>query len=647
MVEQIKSRSLADEVARSLPEDIVQTFQFPDDPPASFSTEKFISGTIRENLTVENVRGADIIKIKILASNPMAAKTIANAYVDHITEWFLQKNKKEISNIRNFVEGQVSVFQEKLRTAEDALLQYREQNAVTTLSAASTEMLTNMTDVEVAYNEAKTEREALEQRRRFIEQKKQELMPSLVISNNETSQRLKGDLMALERQYANLQSQSGAENQETLATLKERINQSKQDLINELMKSGVRENLADPLSQIRSLLQESITLDMDLETRKAREQGLKNTLNEYNYALQQLPEQEMALARLIRDKEVNDKIYALLLEKREEARITEAGKVGDVRVVDYAEVPAQPIKPQKKKMLVIAFVLGLSLGAGLSFLLESLDNSVKSDQDIERYLGLPVIATIPTIANDGKLAKIGKKEGGRDSYHSKLLSQVMTKSYIFEAYRSLQLNFTFLNPDKKLKTILITSPEPGAGKTITSLNIAQFYAREGTRTLVIDCDLRRPMVHTALNLKQEPGLSNYLVDKSTGLDAYLQSVDEANLKNLKILTCGTLPPNPSELLGSKRMEDLLADIAGTYEFVILDAPPIISVADAVILGQDVDGVLLVLRARKTSSEAAVKAKKILENSRINIIGTLLNDVDLKNTYGYYKDYYYYSDKKTL
>jgi tyrosine-protein kinase Etk/Wzc len=648
MVEQIKSRALAEEVAKNLPPDVVATFQLPDARPANFSRDKFIAGTIKKNLEVLNVRGADIIKIKIQANNPLAAKIIADAYADHIVDWFLKKNKAEISNIRSFVEGQINVFQEKLRTAEEELLEFKEHNDLIKLSDASSEMISSLTDVEVAYNQAKTEREALEQRRRFIEQKKQELMPSLGVSDNESAQKIKAELLDMERQYSAAQMQAESRNQESLATLRDKINESKKDLINELMKNGVRENLADPISQIRNLLQESINLEVDLETYKAREQGLKGTMKQYTQQLERLPKRELELARLIRAKEVNDKIFSILLEKREEARITEAGKVGDVRIIDYAETPLFPIKPQKMKMVVLALLLGLSFGASLTFILHSLDKSLKTDQDIEKYLNLPVIAAVPRIPGNGVHHKITQKETVMDSYQSRLLTKTWTKSHIFEAYRALQLNFLFLNPDNKLKSILITSSEPGAGKTLTSVNIAQFYAREGTKTILLDCDLRRPMVHKALNLNLEPGLSNFICDKAINIAPYLHLLEDDFLHhNLSVLTCGTLPPNPSELLGSKKMEDVIADLYETNDLLIIDSPPIISVMDSIILGQIVDGVVLVLRSGKTNFEAAIRAKKILETGKVNILGTLLNDIDLKSTYGYYKDYYYYSDKKTV
>ncbi|MBN1479170.1 polysaccharide biosynthesis tyrosine autokinase [candidate division KSB1 bacterium] len=646
MIEQIQSRTLAEEVVRSLPEDMIKTFKLPERLPEHLSRDQFIVRLIREELQVEHVRGGDILKIIVQANDPNAAKNIANSYVDHIIDWNTQKNRKEISSIRNFVEGQLSVFQDKLRDAEEALVTFKENNDVIQLSDASSKVLENLTEAEVAYSKARAEREALQQRKHIIEQKKQELLPSLGVPVSKITQQLKEELLDLERQYSRLQLQVGLDDQEKLASMREKINQTKQDLIDELMHNAAQENLVDPLSQIRNLLQEAITIDVDLETCKAQEQALKNAVDEHDAELQMLPQQELELARLIRAKEVNDKIYGTLLEKREEARITESGKIGDIRVIDYAELPIKPVKPQKKKIFVLALMLGLSLGVGLAFFLNSLDNSLKSEQDVEKCLNLPVLASIPNISSNGVLRKITKKEDADNLYSSKLLSQLLAKSYIFEAYRSLQLNFSLLNPDKNLKTVVITSAAPGEGKTLTSLNIAQLYARAGIRTLVMDCDLRRPMVHKALKIRQEPGLTNALIDKAAHLESYVQLFNDESLHdNLAVLTCGALPPNPSEILGSKRMGDLLAQLEDMYGLIIIDAPPIISVTDSIILGQKVDGVLLVLRSGKITREAAQKAKKILENSKIHIAGTLLNDVDLKKVYGYYKDYYYYSNKK--
>jgi capsular exopolysaccharide synthesis family protein len=638
MSEFIKSRRLAQEVAQALPDEVINIFKLSEPLPKNFSREKLISEIIQKNLDVLPVRGSDFIKIFVEANDPAAAKIIADTYVNKIIKWNLENKKEEISNVRKFVEEQLSVFQDRLKASEDELLNYKEQNKMVSLSDASQEVLKNLTGAEVAYNQAKTEREALEQRWHYIEQKKRELMPSLIVTNSKTADQLKQELLNLETQYSSFQLQSRIEDRDKMSLLREGINQKKQDLINELMRNALRENLVDPLSQVRNLLQESITIEVDLETYKAREEGLKRIMDNYSGQLQTLPKQELELARYIREKDVNDKIYGLLLEKREEARITEAGKVGDVRLVDPAEQPLEPIKPKKRKNVAMGFALGLALGIGLALFLESADVSIKTEDDVEKEIKLPLLASIPSLNTNGLLSIHKKNKHSKESYDRKMLKTLVDVPHLFEAYHTLHLNLSYASPDNQLKSILVTSSLAGEGKTLTTINMAQMFARSGARTLLIDCDIRRPMIHKILNIAQEPGLINVLIKKAD----LSQTIQKSDDPNLSILTCGALPPNPSEILNSNRMKEFLELVKTDYDMVIFDTTPIIPVTDAIILGSKIDGVCLVIKSGATSRDVVTRAKKILEKSGIKIIGIILNNVNLKNTYGYYKDYYYYS-----
>lgn len=640
--EQITSRTLAEEVAKALSERAMNAFKFPDPIPSNFSKQKFIARNLRKNITVEMVRGGDILIIKVEANDPLAAKMIADTYVERLTEWNLKKKREEITNVRDFVEKQVSVFRDKIKSSDEALKNFKEENQLVSLSEASTEIVRRITEAEIAYNQAKAEREGIEQRLKYIQQKRNEYLPFAESKNSLESQQLKEQLIKLEMQYSQLKLKELDPGNSELISLEQKISKIKDKLTKELFKFAQRDNVVDAFSQIRNLLQESISLEIDLETYKARERAMRKIIEDYNRDLLTLPKHELEFARLIRDKEVNDKIYSLLLEKREEARITEASKVGDIHIIDKAEIPISPIKPQKKRNLALGILLGIGFGVGLAFFLNSLDTSIKSQEDLEKCVELPVLATIPSLSTNGMIQKMRRKDNTKRFYSDRLLLGALKKPHIFEAYRSLQLNFSFLNPDRNLKSLLVTSAGAGEGKTLTAVNIAQLYAQTGAKTLIIDCDLRRPMVHKAINIKQEPGLTNLLINKEMDLESYIQICENGNLE---VLTSGTLPPNPSELLSSKRLNDILADVKNKYNFIILDAPPVISVTDSIILGTKVDGVLLVVRSGKTSNDAAMKAKKLLENSKINIAGAVLNDVDLKDTYGYYKDYYYYSKNK--
>ncbi|MFX0132629.1 MAG: GumC family protein [Candidatus Hodarchaeota archaeon] len=645
MIEQIMSRRLAEEVAQVLPQQIIQTFKFPDRLTSNFSQHKFIVQYLKKNISVVSVRGSDILKIKVQANDPFAAKIITNTYVERLINWNLQKKREEITSIRDFVEKQLTVFQDKLNAAEETLKVFKEENKLISLSDASTEILSRITGAEVAYNQVKTEREALEQRMHYVNQKIQELAPSITLTYSPEAQQLKQQLMKFETQYSSTQLQDDiSENHPEILSLKQKISQLKKELSQELLKTAQQEILIDPLSHIRNLLQEAIALELDLEAYKVREMEMKKIMDNYNIELQILPKQELQLARFLRDKEVNDKIYSMLLEKREEARITEASKIGDIHIIDVAEEQMSPIKPRKKRNLALAFMLGLSLGVGLVFFLESLDTSLRSQEDVEQHLNSPVLASIPTIHLNNVFHFVKKNPQSKECYSNKLLLHFPDDHlpYFYEAYRTLQLNFAFVNTDNVLKSFLVSSPGIGEGKTMTTINIAQLFAKTGTKTLLIDCDLRRPMVHKALNLKQEPGLTDILINNVADPHSSIQKTEKIKFS---VLSCGILPPNPSEILNSQKMKNILVEMKKKYELVILDGTPLLAVTDSIVLGTEVDGVVLVVRSGKTNQKAALRAKQILESRGIKIFGIILNDVNLKSVYGYYKDYYYYSNKK--
>ncbi len=640
LAELLKSRSLAVEVARTLPKEVIGTFEFPDPAPPNFSPERLLVASLQGNLNVTPVLGSDIVRINVQAHDPLAAQVIANTYVERIIDLNLRKQRAEISSVREFVEKQLLIFQDKLNAAEVALQKFKEDNKMTSLSEASAEMLKRLTLTEATYDQTKTEREAMEQRYRYLQHKKRELAPSLTIAGSPGAQQRKQQLLDLEMQYSAGQVTGGGSNDNGQLALRQKIDHVKEELVQELLQSGQREELIDPLSQIRGLVQETITLEVDLATSKAREQALKKTVDGYEQELAKLPHQEFALARLIRARDVDEKIYSMLRQRHEEVGIAEAGKIGDIHLIDGAIKPLAPIKPNRNKFLASGCFLGLALGIGLALLLESLDNTLKSQDDVEKHLALTVLASIPGIHHHRTLRLQGNPHPD-SRYAAKMLSQDNWNSPLYEAFRILQMNFAFLNADRVLRTILMTSAAPGEGKTLTSINLMQTFARAGIKTLLVDCDLRRPMVHQVLGIKSAPGLTDVLINKSEAKRAICR-LDSAYAF---ALPCGTLPPNPSEMLDSLRMRELIAELKSEYQLIILDSPPLIAVADSIILSTEVDGVFLIIRSGTTSRDTALRALRLLEKNRKKVMGAILNAVDFKKTYGDYKSYYYYTNHK--
>ncbi len=301
-----------------------------------------------------------------------------------------------------------------------------------------------------------------------------------------------------------------------------------------------------------------------------------------------------------------------------------------VKVLDEAVVPIKPDRPKKLLNLVLALFLGGFFGFGLMFLFESLDQSVKNPNDIEHVLKIPFLISIPLHIQDPAKAKISPE----------LMTMTERHSPVGEAFRSLRTNILFSNPDLKKKVLVVTSTLPLEGKTTVAINLATAFAQVDEKTLLIDADLRNPKLHYLFNLKRGNGVTEALSLQDIDLNTFIHKTD---IPNLSVINCGAVPPNPSELLGSKKMEDLLEKLSGMYDRIILDTPPILAATDAVVLGAKADGVIFVVKAGSTAAPAAIRSLNYLSSVHANIFGTVLNMVRPKEHGEYYYYYHYNQD----
>ena len=300
----------------------------------------------------------------------------------------------------------------------------------------------------------------------------------------------------------------------------------------------------------------------------------------------------------------------------------------NIRIIDKAEIPDIPIKPKVKLNIILAIMAGLMGGCGLVFLFEYLDDTVKGDRDIEQYLGLVFLGFIPKINNNKR-----KDKNVRDK---DLFVNVHSESIISELIKSIRSKLIFSLPKDKLKTILVTSTGPQEGKTFTAVNLAAAFAQLGEKTLLVDCDLRRPSVHKIFTLKTGKGVSDYLVGEAE-LD---EIIKETEVKNLSVIFSGAFAPNPAELLNPQNLEQFMQLLKTKFDRVILDSPPIIPVSDVLGLSTVVDGVIQVVCWGKVSRQVIKRATKILREVNARILGAVLNNIDVeKSEYSYYSDQY--------
>jgi capsular exopolysaccharide synthesis family protein len=331
---------------------------------------------------------------------------------------------------------------------------------------------------------------------------------------------------------------------------------------------------------------------------------------------------------------------SILQQKYREIQIAQGDKGSEIAIESYSRVPRAPVGPPRIRNVVIAFLLSLVAGVGLAFLLDFLDDTVKSLDDVDRYVHLPALAMIPASGRGAKLKGLAPVHAG-PSETTALAMIDDVRSPIAESYRHLRTSLLLSSAGQPPKTILVTSSQPSEGKTTTAINTAFMLAQTGAEVLIIDCDLRRPRLHTQFEVGNSKGLTTWLSGEKD-LDNLLQIFPKT--PNLKILTSGPVPPNPAELLGSEEMRRLLGQLSERFAHIIIDSPPAISFTDASILSTMVDGVMLVVHGGRSSRAVVRRAKQQLLDVGAHIFGVVLNNVRMEQQDYYYSGYYsnYYS-----
>lgn len=402
----------------------------------------------------------------------------------------------------------------------------------------------------------------------------------------------------------------------------------------------------------QALRKSVINKEAELELFKRRLEAYRKAIEHYKKGNPDMLSRSLDLLRLKRSKETYENLYNILLEKAEEERIRSASGAAGIKIVDKPRKPQRPIPKNEGRYYALGAILGLGLGIGLAFFIEFNDTTLKSNEDVERFLQLPVLGTIPHIVTnkkeDIKISRRSSKTKVSKSvtqYPRNLLSFRGDDSVITESYRSLRTNLSFVSPDNPLRTVLLTSAGPGEGKSLTISNLAMAYAQMGKKTLLVDTDLRRPVLHHLFHLKREPGFAELFME-----DADPQEIIRpSGAENLSIVTAGMFSPNPAELIASQRMAQYVEYFRNNFDMVFFDTPPVVAVTDATLLATKIDGVFLVVKSHHTDREVASRAVNNLKHVGVRILGTVLNDINLSHrysSYGYYKYYYHYYKSKT-
>lgn len=585
---------------------------------------------LQDGLKVQRVRGADLIRVQAEAPTAADAAAATNAVAESFLAWHVESRRTQASAGRKFIEGRLVGLTKELSSAENALAAYKTAGGQVALSEQTRIAVNKLAEFEAQRRVAGAERQAAEaglrQARASLGKLEATIPSSFVTAEDPVSSGLRGELVKLETELAGLREQFTDRHPRVMAT-NARIEEVKALLRQQVARTLASETAAlNPLH--REIAGEVIKLEVERQALRAREAALAAAAGRYAREVQALPPREVALARLTRDLRIAEETYLLLSQKLQEARIAEASIVGDLRVVDPAVPPQTPVRPRPALNALLALMLGLMLGVGGAFVLESLDVTFKSPDEAGQFLGLPVLATIPWVNHRRQ------KNGGKEF---PLIMQQQRNSPFTEAFRHLRTSLLYLSPDLPLRTLLVTSPGPDEAKSTVAANLAVAFTQMGHRVWLVECDLRRPGLSWAFQPEGTGGLTELLVE---GLPVD-KAAHTTQVENLWFIPGGTVPPNPAELLGSRKMRAFLEHGRGAVDALILDAPPVLPVTDAAVLAPAADGVLLVIHLEKTPREAARQARQQLEAVGARMLGLVVTGAPGRRGKGYYGYYSYY------
>ena len=608
---------------------------------------------LRSSMSVSSDRNTDAINIIVESRNPDEAAMLVNTLIDIYKERDLKWATGEMNHLKNFLDIQIAKKEKELYFVEEQLKAFQKSEKIFGLDQSATILLDNLTKVETEYNNLLVSIKIIEQNEIFFDKQLSETQKSLadqLINNpNQSIENLKLKVIKKENELSTTISKY-SDDHEAVKLLKNDLSLLHNEIKKEIKKMisyGIRPS--NPLVFNQGLMDTLINIRAKKATFKSTANAYKKLVNEYENKLSNLPEKMIEYTRLERIRSIHSETYRFMREKLEEARIGEASQISKIRTIDIAIPNYNSVRPKNYRNIMLGSLLGLILGLGLAMLVEFFDNSIKSIEQIERR-GLSILALIPLIGSNvikrkGRKRYISKKTNV-DKLQRRLITEEDPKSPVSEAYRGLRTSLMYTNLKNNSNIILVSSSGPGEGKTTTIANLAITYANVGKKTLLIDSDLRKPVMHKVFGLEKSVGLTSFLTNSK---EKFEKIVNKTNIENLDIICSGVVPPNPSELLHSDRMKEFINLCKDKYDIILFDSPPLIAVTDAYVLLKYVDEFILVIRAGMTERGALERVLTSTKQAKFKITGAVLNAITKEYSYGagYYYNYYqyYYGDSE--
>ncbi len=637
-IEILKSYAIARMVADGLPE--------PTREQLRRAARGDVALHLQRTIAVRPVRDADIINFSVVAPDPALAQELAAAYVEAYRAFNLNRSRADVSAVREFVGAQLELVSARLDSAEARLEQFKSNSRIASIEQETRATVDRQTQVVALYEKNRAERAGIDEELAWLRRCLDSLGGAPTLENLAAPiiTKLRSELARLEVERTGLLVQGydpaspriiGLARQETL--LKRRLEEE----LGRFVTAGGADDAAGRVGAIISRIAE---LEPERERLRAAEAALASVVAAYDNELRSLPRQERSLARLTRDVEVGRQVQMLLAQRHEEARIQEAGRLSAVGIIDQPRLGAR-VRPNHKNNALLALLLAACLSFGTVLTVDYLDTTVRRPEDLERQ-GFSVIATIPRIS-------LAPSPSVHDTTCATVLPIALSHpdATPVEAFRVLRTNLQFAGSGKNLKTIIITSPGAGEGKSTVAANLASVMAQSGRRVLLIDADLRRPKQHSIFGRNKKPGLTDTVIlgasfdDARLRVPVHLHTTEETSVQQssglLDVLFAGTMPPSPVDFLNSPILQQHLQRFSHDYDCLVIDTPPVLVSADALVLAAKADGVILVARMSKTDSRALDEARKLLAQAGAHTLGIAANDFTTTHGYGYRRYRYYH------
>ena len=600
---QPSSRGLIERLAELLgaPEQIAP-------PPADETTwqssqiDGFLGG-----VTVVPIRNSRLVEIRYRSVDPVFAARAANALAESYIDLGLSNRMASSEEANSYLTTQLKEQKDKLDASERALQEYKEKfGAVALTDAANNPVVQKLADISAELTRAKTERLAKEQvyqALRAVRTDRARLEAFPAVMSSDVIQRLRTDVADLRDQDGQLAAQGWQE-----------AYSGRQQVAAALVTKQAQLD-----AEISKVIQ---SIETDYQIAQARERSLQEQYDSQRGEAISQDRVAMQYLSLEGEAKSDRQLYDNLMQRAKETGVTGEYRGTNVHVVDSAEVPRAPVLPNRSRDFTLALMTGFLLAVGLAFGLEYLDSRIKTPDDIKAHLRVPFLGLVPSIAT---------KAGPNGA---PLLDRGVPPGFA-ESMRALRTSVIFSSAADGARSVMVTSTAPSEGKTLISSNLADALAQAEQRTLIVDGDMRRPRVHEVFGYDQEPGLSNVLVG-TTQLQSAIRRTDNPFLS---VLPAGHIPPNPAELLGSPKYRRLLDELGKDFDWIIIDAPPVMAVTDAAVISHDVSGVIFVVGAEMTPRRNAQTALEQLSSAHARIIGAVLNRVNLERHSYYYAPYH--------